>query len=278
MARQIEINRQYYSNKKERVKNGICRIANYGLPFYISKNGRKSTYCVSHRDFSAQKKKKKYEEKKQKGLCQYSNCERPSHVNENENKNAYCTIHKDKRAQKNKENRERWGAASCCLICGSPAIASLSGSLSVDHSKYKTYCERHLKSRCSLEARFKQGKRDAQQRMLEWITFDEYIALDPTQCHYCVGIIETTGHGLDRKNSSIRSYHNNCVPCCWVCNRIKGPNILYKEMLILIEYGLGAMYGFREREKEVQDTIVNKIVTQRKKEKPKATKKRIRKI
>ena len=51
-------------------------------------------------------------------------------------------------------------------------------------------------------------------------------------CAYCEDPLPETGHGLDRKNSKHGYSPENCVPCCTVCNEIRGhDNISYEEML-----------------------------------------------
>lgn len=39
-------------------------------------------------------------------------------------------------------------------------------------------------------------------------------------CNYCGSAIETVG--LDRVDSAVGYIFSNLVPCCWVCNRMKG--------------------------------------------------------
>lgn len=260
-----QIDGQYYSNKKERRKNGVCSIANCGLPIHIYENGKKSNRCSGHKNEKAQREKKKQEERKKNRVCRIASCGLPVTSNKDGTKAVYCTSHRIKNAQRAGEKYEERKNAGLCAKCDS-LLVSLG------------FCEYHLKKRSSLEARFKQGKRDARKLNLEWITLEEYITLNPIQCHYCLeSIAETCGHGLDRKNTAIKSYRDNCVPCCWECNRSKGSDISYEEMLVLAEGGRGAMNEFRDRKKEVQDAIFNKILTQRKKEGPEATRKRIRK-
>ncbi len=61
-----------------------------------------------------------------------------------------------------------------------------------------------------------------------------YVALiQDNKCHYCLGILSPTGHGLDRKNSAKGHEANNVVPCCWKCNRIKGEFWEYEHMMLL---------------------------------------------
>jgi hypothetical protein len=53
-------------------------------------------------------------------------------------------------------------------------------------------------------------------------------------CHYCQGPLTLTGHGLDRKDSSIGHLAHNVVPCCRSCNTKKMNDTTYEEMLLLV--------------------------------------------
>jgi len=61
-----------------------------------------------------------------------------------------------------------------------------------------------------------------------------YIALIQGElCHYCFGPLCVTGGGLDRIDNRIGHTCFNVVPCCRQCNRIKGNDISYEEMMLL---------------------------------------------
>jgi hypothetical protein len=62
------------------------------------------------------------------------------------------------------------------------------------------------------------------------ITEEQYYKLVASgKCFYCRRALGTTGHRLDRKDSTGDYTVKNCVPCCWPCNRAKGGNIAFKE-------------------------------------------------
>jgi hypothetical protein len=67
-----------------------------------------------------------------------------------------------------------------------------------------------------------------------YINLAEYTKIISTGiCHYypCVRPLPKHGGGVDRKNSCGSYYSGNCVPCCSVCNEIKGhDNVSYEEM------------------------------------------------
>ena len=53
------------------------------------------------------------------------------------------------------------------------------------------------------------------------------------KCHYCLGPLSETGGALDRIINSLKHTCDNVVPCCRRCNRIKGNDVSYEEMMIL---------------------------------------------
>jgi hypothetical protein len=53
------------------------------------------------------------------------------------------------------------------------------------------------------------------------------------ECHYCLGPMSPTGHGLDRLFNSFGHRCFNVVPCCRECNRIKGHLWGYEHMMLL---------------------------------------------
>lgn len=254
-----EVNQKERERCEEKIKKGVCLIAICESPIYISKNGKKTRYCINHKKEANQRERERCEEKIKKGICIIANCELSIHISENGKKIQYCTSHRDAASQKREKRVKERRSAGTCNKCDSPVYVSnvVSAFSNRKYANKLSVCERHWRMRHTLKVRFHNGKYKTRLRNLEWITFDEYVALNPIQCHYCMEpIIETSGHGLDRKNSTIRAYRDNCVPCCWECNRSKGSDISYEEMLVLAE--------FRKRKKEDQDLIINKILTQRK--------------
>ena len=89
---------------------------------------------------------------------------------------------------------------------------------------------------CTPKRRFNQLKNGARHRGLP-IGFDfawYEKRMTGEICHYCGGALPETGHGLDRKDSSLGYSPENCVPCCKACNEIRGhDNVSYSEMLIV---------------------------------------------
>lgn len=71
------------------------------------------------------------------------------------------------------------------------------------------------------------------------ITYDEFCALHEqgnSRCHYCTATLGGSGYSLDRKDARDQFYSKeNCVPCCGVCNTIKGEYLSYDEMKDLMK-------------------------------------------
>lgn len=53
------------------------------------------------------------------------------------------------------------------------------------------------------------------------------------QCHYCLGSLSPTGHGLDRIDNQFGHLCYNVVPCCKGCNQKKSNDTSYEEMMML---------------------------------------------
>jgi len=66
------------------------------------------------------------------------------------------------------------------------------------------------------------------------LTFEQYVSLvSGGRCFYDSDhLLPAQGGGLDRKNSDLGYSFENCVPCCWACNLIRGhDNITHSEMI-----------------------------------------------
>lgn len=44
-----------------------------------------------------------------------------------------------------------------------------------------------------------------------------------------------TYNGVDRLDSSMGYTPDNCVPCCWECNNMKGASLTEEEMMAVAE-------------------------------------------
>ena len=55
-------------------------------------------------------------------------------------------------------------------------------------------------------------------------------------CVYCSGPLPVAGSGIDRKDNTKGYVEGNCIPCCKVCNKIKGPYLSFDDMMFLAAY------------------------------------------
>jgi hypothetical protein len=65
------------------------------------------------------------------------------------------------------------------------------------------------------------------------LTREQYKELATKPCEYCGGKLPEKGSGLDRIACQIGYTLANCVPCCTVCNRVKGETFSFRDMKVL---------------------------------------------
>ncbi len=76
--------------------------------------------------------------------------------------------------------------------------------------------------RCKARNPYRYFLSPAKARGLEiTITKDDYNARVWTACHYCGALPGDAPLGMDRKDNAVGYTPENCVPCCWRCNRKK---------------------------------------------------------
>ena len=70
-------------------------------------------------------------------------------------------------------------------------------------------------------SKFEHYQLGAQRRKIEWdLSFEKFKKFWQKPCYYCGSQIETIG--LDRKNNNEGYNIDNIVPCCQICNILKG--------------------------------------------------------
>ncbi len=94
------------------------------------------------------------------------------------------------------------------------------------------------------------------------LTYEQFLeVINSKECHYCKTPMhwfphtKAKGHEIpgarayqiDRKYNEIGYLKENCVPCCWTCNRLKSDVFTYEEFL---EIGL-LIQKFRKNRKEL---------------------------
>lgn len=101
-------------------------------------------------------------------------------------------------------------------------------------NKTPTQLANHAKYRKTIKGRFTNFKAQAKSRgkILE-ITLQDYEILVNRDCHYCQLPLDNEGIGLDRLDNSLGYNINNVVPCCGLCNLVKGFCLTVEEMLLL---------------------------------------------
>lgn len=134
--------------------------------------------------------------------------------------------------QKSKEAKQRYRAKHSEQICESNRI------LHARH--YKENIERYRitnkENRKFVEYQYSNLKSNADRRDIELdLTLDQYKSKRKMPCHYCNKQLEETGNCLDRLDNAIRIYNDiNTVPCCHICNYLKGDNLSEEETLFAI--------------------------------------------
>lgn len=104
------------------------------------------------------------------------------------------------------------------------------------------------KYRVQPKTRWQRAKSAAKKRQKEFfLSLEEFFVLIEQPCYYCdnfLGKKTTTLSGLDRIDNSKGYTIDNVIPCCGVCNRIRGDALSQQEAMIAIQ----AVISFRKRE------------------------------
>lgn len=100
--------------------------------------------------------------------------------------------------------------------------------------KWRAYVAGYYKARP--EKRYQLFRRHCLNRKIALsLSVAEYVKLvSGAACSYCGGPLPSVGYGLDRKDNSRPYSKKNSVPCCGVCNRLKGGIFTFKEMLSIV--------------------------------------------
>lgn len=90
--------------------------------------------------------------------------------------------------------------------------------------------------RKGIKNQFSHLKADAERRNIIFdITFEQYEKKRNQPCHYCKRQLDETGSCLDRIDSKMRIYNDkNTVPCCSICNYLKGIYLTEEETLFAV--------------------------------------------
>jgi hypothetical protein len=92
-----------------------------------------------------------------------------------------------------------------------------------------------IRARRSPKRLYSQSKSYAKRRELVWsLSFEQFVSLTSEPCHYCYGPLPPYGVGLDRLNSGLGYQIGNVVPCCQVCNTVKGAHWTPEETRVAV--------------------------------------------
>lgn len=135
---------------------------------------------------------------------------------------------------KSREDELLDGDKKQCSICKN--IKSLDEFyLREDNNRYRKRCKKCIKNglKSNPKTRYNDYKRAAKDREYEFEISEEYFATMTTskECFYC-GCSPTKYEplGIDRADN-IKGYTvENCLPCCWICNKMK--NTLSEEQFL----------------------------------------------
>ena len=101
--------------------------------------------------------------------------------------------------------------------------------------------------KASLNGLYYEYIRSAKKRNYEFaITLIQFKELTSQNCHYCEKSPskiyykkrcngEYVYNGIDRKDNSKGYTLENCLPCCYACNTIKGEHLTYEEAKVAIQ-------------------------------------------
>jgi len=111
--------------------------------------------------------------------------------------------------------------------------------------------------------RYNKGKAEAKLRKIVWnLTKDQYTELNSKPCFYCAGSLPEYGVGLDRMSLDKKIGYSieNVLPCCTVCNSIRGDKLTVYETIIAIneikEHRLAVIANFHENNYHIDSRTI----------------------
>jgi hypothetical protein len=122
-------------------------------------------------------------------------------------------------------------------------LAAKSEYISARNKKYREANSEERRANRKANCRTPQGRfgilrGNARARNLTLeLTFEQWSNIvAQNSCAYCEGPLPEAGSGVDRKISILGYTAENCVPCCTVCNRIRGKDdISHEEMFEVVK-------------------------------------------
>lgn len=128
----------------------------------------------------------------------------------------------------NEKNKKASKVMGICAMCGENKNLRYKKSTVCQ----KCYSTKITKITHSPESKFNMGKKSAKNRGYTWdITLEDYKIITSKSCFYCNGPLPETGCGLDRMDNDKGYTIENVVPCCNLCNIIKGTTLTVSETI-----------------------------------------------
>lgn len=143
------------------------------------------------------------------------------------------------------DRRSKDGHYSYCRACKKKYRQERSMKYAAGTHKYNTKWRRSPKGRHTL------GRNMARRKGVSWdLTLEVYSELTQENCHYCGGNLPEAGIGLDQVVPNIGYFLTNVVPCCIICNRVKGSHFSYAQMIELKPF----LIKFRKQEEKKNES------------------------
>lgn len=135
----------------------------------------------------------------------------------------------------------KFGKTHECKKCAEKRRISRAGSKSeYDKARYERTKRSLVKLRMESPELYKlraYAGNDKKRGLVTTIDLDFCIVNMNKPCVYC-GHIDTPCNGLDRIDNSVGHTHNNCVPCCNLCNMTRGDRWSHEDFKKFISAGI----------------------------------------
>jgi hypothetical protein len=99
----------------------------------------------------------------------------------------------------------------------------------------RQHCDACMRAKDRLPAnRFSNSKSQCKRDGVPWgLAYEDWLEVIANPCHYCQGPLPELGRGMDRIDATIGYQMGNVLPCCSVCNDIKGRVFTVAEMKLI---------------------------------------------
>jgi len=219
----------------------VCNCLHESPKWYNSKTITDGLICKKSylKEYHEKNKEKVNEQRRNQYKEDIEHRERVKEVNrKNRIEKGYKKKHKpyseftEEEKQKAKEGKDRYKQSHPDRI---------TESNKKHHAKHyieniEEYKIKNKENRKIPEYQYWQIRSNAKRRNIELdLTLDTYKSKRKLPCHYCGKQLEETGSCIDRLDNSIRVYNDtNTVPCCHICNYLKGSVLSEGETLSAI--------------------------------------------